>query len=77
MIASGVSSLPEVLGETAMTVNPENVFDIARGIRDVILEPEFRRELVHRGYERPTAFSWDRTAGQVLQVYDEVAGRKR
>ena len=59
-----------------MTVNPENVFDIARGIRDVILEPEFRRELVHRGFERLKAFSWDRTAEQVLQVYEEV-GRKR
>lgn len=77
VIASGVSSLPEVLGEAAMTVNPENVFDIARGIREVILEPEFRRELVHRGYERLMAFSWDRTAGQVLHVYDEVAGRRR
>ncbi len=77
VIASGVSSLPEVLGEAAMTVNPENVFDIARGIKDVILEPEFRRQLVHRGYERLMEFSWDRTAGQVLQVYDEVAGRKR
>ena len=40
VIASRVSSLPEVLGAAAMTVNPENVFDIARGIREVILEPE-------------------------------------
>ena len=60
-----------------MTVNPENVFDIARGIREVILEPEFRRELVHRGYERLKAFSWDATVKQVLQVYDEAAGQKR
>ncbi len=77
VIASGVSSLPEVLGDAAMTVNPENVFDIARGIRDVILEPEFRRELVHRGYERAKAFSWDATAAQVLKVYDEAARKKR
>ena len=76
VIASGVSSLPEVLGDAAMIVNPENVFDIARGIREVILEPEFRRELVHRGYERLKTFSWDTTAAQVLQVYEEAAKKR-
>ena len=77
VIASGVSSLPEVLGDAAMIVNPENVFDIARGIREVLLEPELRRTLVHKGYERLKAFSWDSTAQQVLKVYEEAASDRR
>ena len=42
----------------------------------MILEPEFRRELVHRGYERLKTFSWDTTAAQVLQVYEEAAKKR-
>ena len=36
VVTSSVSSLPEVVGDAAMIVNPENVFDIARGIREVL-----------------------------------------
>ena len=38
VVTSNVSSLPEVVGDAAVLVNPENVFDIARGIRDVLLD---------------------------------------
>ena len=38
MVTSSVSSLPEVVGDAAMIVNPENVFDIARGIREVLMD---------------------------------------
>ena len=77
VIASGVSSLPEVLGDAAMIVNPENVFDIAHGIRDVLLNPELRRELVQKGYQRLKVFSWESTAQQVLKVYDEAAPERK
>ena len=43
VVCSNVSSLPEVVGDAAILVNPENVFDIARGIRDVLLDEELRR----------------------------------
>lgn len=56
-----------------MLVNPENVFDIARGIRDVLLNEELRRQLIIKGKEQAARFSWDRTAREVLEVYEEVA----
>ena len=37
VVASNVSSLPEVVGDAAVQVNPENVFDIARGVREAVL----------------------------------------
>ena len=49
VVTSGVSSLPEVVGDAAMLVNPENVFDIARGIKEVLLDDELRQTLIRAG----------------------------
>jgi glycosyltransferase involved in cell wall biosynthesis len=72
VIASNVSSLPEVVGEAAVQINPENVFDIARGIREVLLDEELRARLIRRGREQAARFSWNWTARQVLEIYREV-----
>jgi glycosyltransferase involved in cell wall biosynthesis len=77
VVCSAVSSLPEVVGEAVMTVNPENVFDIARGMRDVLLDPQLRTRLVAMGFEQVRKFSWDRTAMQVLEAYQEIASYKK
>ena len=73
VVASNVSSLPEVVGDAAVIVNPENVFDIARGIREILLDEDLRRRLVERGFEQVRRFSWDNTARAVLETYREVA----
>jgi len=72
VVASNVSSLPEVVGDAAMQINPENVFDIARGIREVLLDEELRARMVRRGREQAARFSWSWTARQVLEIYKEV-----
>jgi len=76
VVTSNVSSLPEVVGEAAMLVNPENVFDIARGIREVLLDEELRSRLIRRGREQAARFSWSWTARQVLEIYLEAAGSR-
>jgi glycosyltransferase involved in cell wall biosynthesis len=73
VVTSGVSSLPEVVGDAAMIVNPENVFDIARGVREVLLDQDLRASLIRKGYQQVRRFSWERTAREVLQIYREVA----
>jgi glycosyltransferase involved in cell wall biosynthesis len=65
-----------VVGNAAMLVNPENVFDIARGLKEVLKNPELRREMAAAGKVHAARFSWDRTAREVLAIYME-AGRKR
>ncbi|MGA2215911.1 MAG: glycosyltransferase family 1 protein [Bryobacteraceae bacterium] len=77
VVCSNVSSLPEVVGEAAEIVNPENVFDIARGMREVLLNPERRRTLVKLGFEQSRRFSWERTARQVLEAYEEIGAYKK
>ena len=72
VVASNVSSLPEVLGDAALLVNPENVFEIARAIQDVLLDDDLRSELIAKGKTQAARYSWDRTAREVLDVYREV-----
>jgi glycosyltransferase involved in cell wall biosynthesis len=72
VVTSNVSSLPEVFGHAALLVNPENVFDIARGIRQILTEGVLRESLIRRGYELVHRFSWERSAQQVRDVYEAV-----
>jgi len=76
VVTSNVSSLPEAVGDAAMLVNPENVFDIARGIRDVLVDHALRERLISRGKEQAARFSWERTAREVLEIYEEAGGEK-
>jgi glycosyltransferase involved in cell wall biosynthesis len=55
-------------------INPANVFDIARGIREILLDEELRARLICRGREQAARFSWNWTARQVLEIYREVVG---
>ena len=73
VLTSNASSLPEVFGQAALLVNPENVFEIARGIRQILTEGVLRESLVRRGYELVQRFSWERSAQQVRAVYEAVA----
>ena len=77
VVASNVSAIPEVVGDAALVVNPENVFDIARGIREVLQNRELRGDMVARGFEQVKRFSWERTAREVLATYQEVAASQR
>ena len=70
VVTSNVSSLPEVFSQAALLVNPENVFDIARGIRQVLTEAVLRDALIRRGYELVQRFSWERSARAVRQAYE-------
>jgi glycosyltransferase involved in cell wall biosynthesis len=73
VVTSNVSALPEVVGDAAVLVNPENVFDIARGISEVLLDETLRAELIRRGRIQAARFSWERTAREVLDIYREAA----
>jgi glycosyltransferase involved in cell wall biosynthesis len=77
VVCSSVSSLPEVVGDAAEIVNPENVFDIARGIREVLLNHGLRSRLVELGFDQARRFSWERTAQQVLDAYGEIGSYKK
>jgi glycosyltransferase involved in cell wall biosynthesis len=72
VVTSQIGALPEAVGDAAMLVNPENVFDIARGIREVLLNDELRKSLIAKGHSHALTFSWARTAKEVIEIYRQV-----
>jgi len=72
VVASNLPALVEAVGDAAELVTPDNVFDIARGLRELLINDEKRRSLAAAGRVRAGRFSWDETAHQVLSVYAEV-----
>src|SRR5690349_19316055 len=72
VLTSNVSSLPEVFHGAAVLVNPDNVFEIARGIRQILTDEDLRKNLIRNGHERVRTFSWGRAAQLVRESYDAV-----
>ena len=72
VVASDIPALLEAVGEAAELVSPDNVFDIARGLREVLLNPERRERLAATGPAQVRRFDWSETARQVLAVYREI-----
>jgi glycosyltransferase involved in cell wall biosynthesis len=77
VVTSNTSSLPEVVGNAAVLVNPENVFEIMRALLRVLLDQTVRDKYKQRGYEQAKRFSWDASARQILNAYEEVAGKRK
>ena len=74
VVVSNVSSLPEVVGKAAVMVNPDNIFDIARGVKRILLDVDARELLRQRGLEQVKKYSWDRSVDRVLEIYRHTAG---
>jgi len=72
VITSKVSSMPEVAGEAALLVDPNNVIGIAETMRSITSSKKIRDELIEKGFKRVKQFSWEKTAGKTLEVYYEV-----
>lgn len=75
VVTSRISSLPEVVGDAALLVDPENVDDIASGLSRVLEEPGLKDDLTRRGSERVRHFSWDASARATRRAYFEAMGR--
>jgi glycosyltransferase involved in cell wall biosynthesis len=73
VVTSNTSSVPEVVGNAAIMVNPENVFEIMRALHRVLTDQPLREKLKARGLEQAGKFSWDASVLRMLQVYREVA----
>jgi glycosyltransferase involved in cell wall biosynthesis len=72
VLASNTSSLPEVLDEAAILVNPENVFEIARGMKLLLNDDATRQNLVQKGIQQVAKFSWKIAAKRLLETYEMI-----
>lgn len=68
VVTSAVSSLPEVVEDAALIINPFNIAEITKAIDLVLSSPELRSQLVDMGFKQVDKFSWKKTAAKTLQV---------
>ena len=74
---SRLTAMPEVANAAGILFAPGSREEIARAMLDILLDPELRARLERLGLQRAAAFSWETSAARTLQVYYEVAGRRR
>ncbi|MGQ0810048.1 MAG: glycosyltransferase family 4 protein [Nitrospiraceae bacterium] len=72
VICSFASSLPEVAGNAAILVDPEEANNLTEQMEHVLMDPAARRELQEKGLVQAAQFSWDRTARETVAVYERV-----
>jgi glycosyltransferase involved in cell wall biosynthesis len=72
VIASNQGSLPEVVGEAGLLVEPNDVEQIAAAAERLLTDAELRADLRKKGLERARTFTWERTARETLAVYRQV-----
>jgi glycosyltransferase involved in cell wall biosynthesis len=73
VVTTNVSSLPEVVGNAAVLVNPENVFEIMRALHRVLMDKPLRERMKERGYRRAAKFSWETSVRRILEAYGQIA----
>jgi glycosyltransferase involved in cell wall biosynthesis len=74
VVTSRLSSLPEVVGDAAVLVDPYSVADIAAGLARILEDAELRKNLVAAGRQRAQHFSWERSVRAVHAGYLRVLG---
>ncbi len=77
VVVSNTSSVPEVVGEAGVYVDPYNVVDITRGVYQVLTDQNLRHHLREKGLVQARLFTWEKTTRQTLEVYQEVVERPR
>lgn len=76
-IVSNISSLPEVVGDAALLVDPRDIEEIAVAMQRLLTDEDLHVELSEKGLQRARVFSWERAAARTLDVYRKVAEPRR
>jgi glycosyltransferase involved in cell wall biosynthesis len=72
VVSANTSSLPEVVGDAALTVDPHDVAALGAALARALADGAWRRDAIARGLARASTFTWQRAAEQLISVYDRV-----
>jgi glycosyltransferase involved in cell wall biosynthesis len=75
VVCARAGSLADVVGDAALTADPENIEELAWHCGAILTDTRLRQSLIERGLAHSAQFSWDRTAKQFIDVYRDVAER--
>ncbi len=73
-VVSNISSLPEVVSDAALLVDPQNHEEIAVALHRLLTDDRLHTELRQKGLERARHFSWEKAARDTLAVYERAVG---
>ncbi|GAB4526568.1 MAG: glycosyltransferase family 1 protein [Pleurocapsa sp.] len=73
VIASNVTSLPEVAGDAAILVDPQDKDELCQAMLTILNNESLRQELITKGSTRAKSFSWSKCAKQTIEIYQTAA----
>lgn len=76
VVASNRSSIPEVVGDGGILVDPENIDDIAGAVLSLLENPGLRQELSEKSWLRSRQFSWRNTAEKTATIFEDSLIRR-
>ncbi len=74
VVTSNAASLPEVVGEAAFALDPDDARQMAGAIISLLIQDSFAEEMKQKGLQQAAKFSWEQTATETVIVYDRLAG---
>ena len=77
VVASNTTSLPEVVGDAGILVNPCDINELRDAMLNILDNEEMRNEMSEKGLERAKLFPWEKCARKTLAVYEKVLGERR
>lgn len=75
VITSNTSSIPEVVGDAGVMVDPYSIADLAKAMYEVLTDDKLRENMIKKGLERAKKFSWETCANDTLDVLEEIMRR--
>ena len=77
IITSNNSSIPEVVGNSAITIDYDNEEECIKTFEDLYFDKELREGYIEKGLERAKLFSWDKTAAKIINIFYSAIGSNK
>ncbi|MBZ9632963.1 glycosyltransferase family 4 protein [Clostridium sp. FP1] len=72
VIASNVTSIPEIVKDSTLLVNPYDIVDLSEKMYNVLLDNDLRESLISKGLKRASTLTWEHTATDTLKAYKNI-----
>jgi glycosyltransferase involved in cell wall biosynthesis len=72
VITSNTSSLPEIVGDAALLINPRNTGELSAAIMRILQDKSLQEDLRQKGYERVKQYTWPVSARKMLSIYQKL-----
>ena len=70
VISSNTSSLPEVIGDAGIMVDPDDINSMTQNMHEILINQDLQSKLIKKGLERAQTFTWDNAANETIKVYN-------